>query len=199
VVVKADVEIGGTDQLFNFQVARTLQQAEGQTPEMCLMTPVIRGTDGRKMSKSFDNAVWLDEAPEQMFGQVMSISDDVMDEWLDLLTDLSPEGHPMDRKLALAHDIVRQLHGAEAADAARAHFDRTVRQRTVVEADIGETPVASLVSIVAAVRGESNNRARKLIQGGGVRVDGDKVTDWEHVPEVGQVVRVGKRKLVRVV
>jgi tyrosyl-tRNA synthetase len=200
VVVQADVEIGGTDQLFNFQVARQLQQAEGQEPEHCLMTPVIRGTDGRKMSKSFGNTVWLDEAPEQMFGQVMSISDDVMAEWVDLLTDLThlPE-HPMERKLVLAHDIVRQLHGAGAADLARAHFDRTVRERRVTEEDLDETPVADLVTLVVAVRGASRTQARKLIQGGGVRVDGAKVTDHEHQPSAGSVVRVGKRKVVRVV
>ena len=202
VEVRADVEIGGTDQLFNFQVARQLQEAEGQTPELCVMTPVIRGTDGRKMSKSFDNAIWLDEAPEQMFGKVMSVSDEVMDEWIGLLTDLDPTtlpAHPMERKVALARAIVTQLHGSDAADAADAHFTRTVRERVVLDTDCAEAPATDLLTLVVTVRGESRSRSRKLIQGGGVRVDGAKVLDHTMTPDVGSLIRVGKRKVVRVV
>ncbi|MHA2063634.1 MAG: tyrosine--tRNA ligase, partial [Candidatus Thorarchaeota archaeon] len=113
VMVNADVEIGGTDQLFNFQISRDLQAKQGQTPQVCLMTPIINGTDGRKMSKSLDNCIFLDDAPEEIFGKVMSISDEVMEEWIPLLadTDLSSIEHPMKKKKMLAANIVRQLHG----------------------------------------------------------------------------------------
>jgi tyrosyl-tRNA synthetase len=198
VVLKAEVEIGGTDQLFNFQVARHLQQTEGQKPQVALMVPIIRGTDGRKMSKSFGNTIWLDEAPEQQFGQVMSIPDDVMDEWLPVLTSLTglPE-HPMKRKKALAFDLVRQFHGPEAAAMAQAHFESTV-QRGEAPKDIEAVVQAPLVSLVAAVRGESRSKARKLIEGGGVRVDDVKALEPKFLPPVGSLVRVGKRKVVRV-
>jgi len=199
VMVKADVEIGGTDQLFNFQVARRLQEAEGQKAEHCLMTPVINGTDGRKMSKSFGNTIWLNETPEEMFGQVMSIPDTVCEEWAGLLTDLTdlPE-HPMERKKLLAWDIVRQLHGNEAADRGRAHFEQTV-QRGEVATDIPDIVEADLLDLVVEVRGESRSKARRLIEGGGVQVDGEKTLEIDFHPPVGSVVKVGKREFVRVV
>ena len=105
--LRADIEIGGSDQLFNFATTRELQVAEGQRPEVCLMTPVIAGTDGRKMSKSFGNCIFLDEAPEEMFGKMMSITDSVMEEWIPLLTNGISSTHPMERKKALAFDIIR--------------------------------------------------------------------------------------------
>ena len=196
VVIKAEVEIGGTDQLFNFQVARQLQGAEGQKSQMALMTPVIRGTDGRKMSKSFGNTIWLDEVPEQIFGQVMSISDEVMDEWIPLLTEGIDDPHPMKRKKALARDLVSQLHGPGAAAQAQAHFESVV-QRGEVQ-DVGEFPAEPLIIMVSKVRGESRTKARKLIQGGGVQLDGSKVFDLDVVPPVGALLRVGKRRFVRV-
>lgn len=198
VEVRAEVEIGGTDQLFNFQVARQLQEAEGQTPQSCVMTPVIRGTDGRKMSKSFNNAIWLDEAPEQMFGKVMSVSDEVAQEWAGLLTSITEfPAHPMKHKKLLAWDIVRQLHGEAAADAAKAHFEASV-QRREVPSDLPMVAPAPLVALVAEARGESRSKARKLIQGGGVRIDGEKCQDVEAIPASGSVVRVGKRLFIQV-
>ena len=200
VVVRAEVEIGGTDQLFNFQIARQLQEAEGQTPQRCLMTPVIRGTDGRKMSKSFDNAIWIDEEPSEMFGRIMSVSDDVAEEWLTMLTDITDSGlldHPMKRKKALAHDIVRQLHGASEADRAQAHFERTVQRKELPD----ELPIATqdtLFVMVSVARSESRSKARKLILGGGVRVDGEKVTDPLCMPHVGATIQIGKRLAVKV-
>lgn len=198
VVLDADVEIGGTDQLFNFQVARSLQESEGQKPESCIMTPIIRGTDGRKMSKSFGNTIWLDEKPEEMFGQVMSIPDDVTDEWVELLTDLIDlPGHPMVKKKKLAWDIVRQLHGEEAAVMAQEHFESRVQRKETPD----EMPIVDqdfLLKIVAMIRNESNNRARKLIRQGGVTVNGDKVTDPLFFPDSGVEIKIGKRKFVRV-
>jgi tyrosyl-tRNA synthetase len=199
VVVRAEVEIGGTDQLFNFQIARQLQEAEGQTPQQCLMTPVIRGTDGRKMSKSFNNAIWLDEKPAEMFGKIMSVSDNVAEEWLSLLTDLKDlPKHPMSRKKALAHNIVAQLHSEAEASSAQAHFEQTV-QRKELPTELPTANQDTLFVMVAEARSESRSKARKLILGGGVKVDGEKVIDPLCTPSKGSTIRIGKRVAVKVV
>jgi tyrosyl-tRNA synthetase len=196
VVVKSEVEIGGTDQLFNFQIARQLQESEGQEPQRCLMTPVIRGTDGRKMSKSFDNAIWLDENPADMFGNIMSVSDEVADEWIGLLTDLDVlSDHPMERKKSLAHDIVRQLHNQDAANEAQAFFESTV-QRKELPAELPVVEQNTLFLLVSEARSESRSNARKLILGGGVKIDGEKVIDPLCEPHVGAVVQIGRRVAV---
>jgi len=196
VVLDSDIEIGGTDQLFNFQVARSLQESEGQKPESCILTPIIRGTDGRKMSKSFNNTIWLDEKPEEMFGQVMSIPDSVTDEWVELLTSLTNlPGHPMVKKKLLAWDIVRQLHGEVAACQAQKLFEARVQRKEAPR----EMPVVDsdfLLKIVAVIRNESNNRARKLICQGGVSVNDEKILDPLFFPESGSQIKIGKRKFV---
>lgn len=199
VVLRSEVEIGGTDQLFNFQIARALQRAEGLPVQDVLMLPLIRGTDGRKMSKSFGNAVWIDEPPDEMFGQVMSVPDDVMEEWLPVLTDLAdlPE-HPMARKKTLAADIVRQLHGGEAAEAAEASFARTVQRKELPEVRT-ELASSDLVTLVAAARSTSRSRARQLLESGGVRIGEQIVRDPSRVAAPGEVVRIGRRLAVRVV
>lgn len=198
VVLRSEIEIGGSDQLFNFQVTRTLQEIEGQKPELCIMTPIISGTDGRKMSKTFNNTIWVDEQPEEMFGQVMSIPDSVTSEWIGLLTDLEqlPE-HPMEKKKLLAWDIVRQLHSQEAANSARAHFEKVVQQKELPD-EIQTVEADFLLKIVALIRNESNNRARKLIAGGGVTVDGEKILDPLFWPKSGNTIKIGKRSFAKV-
>lgn len=197
--VQSEVEVGSTDQLFNFQVARTLQQRHGQPPQVLLMTPLIRGTDGRKMSKSFDNAVWVDERPAEMFGQILSIPDEVMDEWWEVFTDDSVERpeHPRDRKHALAHELVRQLHGPSSAQAAKADFTTRFVERGVPE-EVPIVDATDLLALVVRVRGGSRSEARRLIAGGGVRVDDVPVRTPEAEPPSGAVVRVGRRHLVRI-
>ncbi len=198
VVLKAEVEIGGTDQLFNFQITRALQEMEGQKPEVCIMTPIIRGTDGRKMSKTFNNTIWLDEEPNQMFGQIMSIPDDVTDEWIVLLTDLTDlPGHPMVRKKLLAQNIVCQFHGNEIAEVAKEEFEKIVQNKELPD-EIPLIKADFLLKIVAVVRDESNNRARKLIQQGGVTVNNEKVLDPLFFPPTNAIIKIGKRMFVRV-
>ena len=198
VMVKAEVEVGGTDQLFNFQVARSLQEMEGQKAQVCVMAPIIRGTDGRKMSKTFDNVIWLDEVPDQMFGQVMSIPDDVAEEWMNLFCDkVVSESHPMKRKKHLAWEIVSQLHGSMAAEEAAKAFEQLVQRKEVPE-DMPSVKRDILFKIVASVKDESNSGARKLILGGGVSVDGTKVLDPMVEPKVGSVIKIGKRTFVRI-
>lgn len=195
VELRADIEIGGTDQLFNFATTRELQVAEGQKPEVCLMTPVIAGTDGRKMSKSFDNCIFLDEVPEEIFGKVLSISDTVMEEWIPLLTDGISVTHPMERKKALAFDIIRQVHGVKAAQSAQAHFEATVQRK-----EIGKVLFhtrGTLLDIVSSVQAVSRTEARRLIQNGAVTMEG--ATFWNPHEFLSEgLFRIGKRTVVRI-
>ncbi len=196
VTLKTELEVGGNDQMFNFQVTRDLQAAHDQRPEDCILTPIINGTDGRKMSKSFDNCVWLDDTPTDVFGKTMSIPDEQVEAWAALLTDLDIDAlrqmHPMAAKKALAHDLTRQLHGDEAANAAEAGFERNV-QRGRVPADIPDVSRETLLGIVVALRGCSKTAARKLLAAGAIKVDGVKVKAIDFVPEVGGVIQAGKR------
>lgn len=187
VVLSAEVEIGGHDQLFNFQVARRLQRAEGLPAQVCLMVPLLPGGDGRKMSKSLGNCIFLDEPPADVFGKTMAISDEAMAQWIPLLAtdpDALP-AHPMARKKALARDIVAQLHGAAAAAAAAAAFgDR-------------KPPVAvsagPLLDAVTLIRACSRAAARRLIRGGGVRVNGQKERSVDRAVQPGDEIWVGRR------
>lgn len=129
VALHTEIEVGGQDQLFNFQIARQLQELQGQPPQTCLMLPIINGTDGRKMSKSLGNCIFLDEPPRDIFGKVMSIPDTVMDEWFPLLTDREPLTHPMQSKKRLAYDIVQQLHDQPTADDCLLFFESTVQHK----------------------------------------------------------------------
>jgi tyrosyl-tRNA synthetase len=201
VMVKADVEIGGTDQLFNFQVSRELQAKQGQTPQVCMMTPIINGTDGRKMSKSLDNCIWLEEPPEQIFGKVMSISDDVMSEWIPLLTDIeSFPDHPMRRKEMLARDIVRQIHGEEAAEFAASHFKSLIQNKQAT--DIVSISSGSAIEVVVSLRGCSKSEARRLIKGGGLKAcnklssiaELKRVSDENFPVPAGWLIKIGKRQ-----
>lgn len=195
--LEAAVEIGGQDQLFNFQVARFLQEKHGQTPQVCLMSPILRGTDGQKMSKSLNNCVFLDDAPEEMFGKVMSISDEVMREWIPLLSDEPNEHeHPMWEKMQLAYDITKQLHGQESASRAWEHFGKIVQNKEV-PSDIPTISASTVVEAVTRIRQCSKGEARRLIAGGGIAVDGVKV-EKDGPVSVGQVVKAGKRDFGRV-
>jgi len=208
VVLKSDVEIGGTDQLFNFQVARQLQESEGLTPEVCVMLPIIRGTDGRKMSKSFGNVIFLDEKPKEMFGQVMSISDDVCDEWWEVFKkDGNAPKNPMHKKMDLAFDIVFNLHGTDAALNASDHFHRVIRKDECPdERDMETVDPEPLFKLVAKARGCSGSDARRLIKAGAVKligvgkltgvIDTGVMTGQLDVPNSGDVIQVGKRKFV---
>lgn len=198
VVLRAQVEIGGHDQLFNFQIARHLQRAEGLQPQACLMVPLLQGHDGQKMSKSAGNAVFVDDPPAELFGQILSVSDPIADHWRTLLTDLPPPGvPPLQAKKALAHQLVALLHGAEAADQARAHFERTVQGRRPPE-ELQQLPAADLITLIAAVRGSSRGAARRLLSQGAVAVDGVRVDDPALRPAVGAVLRIGRRCFVQI-
>jgi tyrosyl-tRNA synthetase len=213
------VEFGGTDQKFNNLVGRELQPTFGQPPQDVLLVPLLPGTDGRKMSKSFGNTIDLTEPPDQMYGKAMSISDEMLDTYLTLVSEI-PDAeldeirsaltrgtvNPRDIKMRLAYDIVRQFHGAEAARSAEAEFVRIFQQRelpTEIPAYqlAGAEPVSIIELLVSAGLAESSSEARRLVMQGGVRLDDEKVGDIHApiAPRDGAILRVGKRRFVKLV
>jgi tyrosyl-tRNA synthetase len=219
VALHADVELGGNDQLFNLLMGRHYQRELGQRQQVCMTIPLLEGLDGvEKMSKSKGNYVGLTEAPEQQFGKLMRISDDMIPRYARLaafrsvadvggLTQGLNDGrlHPMTEKKQLAEDIVTRYHGHEAAKAAREYFERTVQRRelpgdNVPQMQLGTGRRVSDV-IVAAGFAESKRAAERLISGNGVRVDGILVTDPKAIWTAAQpaILSVGSRRFVRVV
>ncbi len=222
VAIKADVELGGTDQKFNNLMGRELQREIGQPPQVVLLTPLLPGLDGvEKMSKSLGNYIGITEPPAEMFGKAMSIPDHLMGMYFEYATDVPmPEVeailrgldggsvHPRDAKRRLARAIVEVWHGADAAAAAEAEFARVFVGRelpaeipeAVVASDDapgGRMPLAKLLVVTGLA--ESNRDARRLISQGGVTVDSDRHHDIDAVVAVrtGLVVRVGRRRMVR--
>jgi tyrosyl-tRNA synthetase len=222
VALKADVELGGTDQLFNLLVGRDLMGKLGLPPQIVMTLPLLEGLDGvEKMSKSLGNYVAVEDPPEEMFGKLMSVSDALMWRYWTLLTDLDPgelaalekavasgARHPMDVKFSLARTITTDFHGAEASAAAEVHF-RTVHQRRetpdeVAEARLpaGAEPLQLVKVLVTAGLSPSNSDARRLLQQGGVKLDGEAVSDpfATVTPTAGRsyLVQVGKRRFARI-
>jgi tyrosyl-tRNA synthetase len=223
VMIKADVEIGGTDQLFNFLVGRDIMRAYGLAPQIVMTWPLLVGTDGtEKMSKSLGNYVGITEPPGEMFGKLMSIPDAAMPDYYRLLlhytqaqlADLaagleSSQLHPREAKASLAAAIVERYHDAEAAAEARAEFDKVFAQRElpsempeIVLGPEDRTPegVGIIRLLLTAGFAASNGEARRLVRGGGVKVDGEVISDeMGHVHlQGGEVVQVGKRRFGRV-
>jgi tyrosyl-tRNA synthetase len=222
VELKADVEIGGTDQKFNLLMGRTLQKEYGQVPQIAITMPILEGLDGvNKMSKSLGNYIGIDEPPREMYGKTMSLPDELMARYFELVTALSLEElrtietglkngslHPRDIKMKLAREIVAQYHGREQAQAAEEEFKRMFQQKDLpdeipefrpVEDMKGEVWLPKLM--VAAGSAGSTSEARRLIQQGGVKVDGIKVDDPNITvcPSNGMIVQVGKRKFFQIV
>jgi tyrosyl-tRNA synthetase len=208
VAVKADVEVGGTDQTFNLLFARDVQEALGEPAQSIVTMPILPGTDGvRRMSKSLGNYVGVTDPPEEMFGKLMSIPDDAMDEYRRLLLgDESGSGDdPGAAKRELARRLVERFHGADAAAAAEARFDRVHVQHLPPE-DIEDMTLASdgevhMPALLGDAFGLSRSEARRLIEGGGVRI-GERVLepgelDLPAADLDGEVLRVGKRRFKR--
>lgn len=196
--LKAEIEIGGQDQLFNFQITRQLQELNNQKPQICILTDIINGTDGRKMSKSFNNCIFLDDSPQDIFGKCMSISDETMLEWIPLLTDIKAgTENRMQLKKDMALDITQQLHGEEKALSALNNFESVI-QKKEVPSELTEINSKSLVEAVSVLKGISKTSARNIIKGGGVKVDGVKIQDEINLSE-GSVLKVGNRSFAKIV
>ncbi len=215
VMLQTDVQIGGTEQLFNLLIGRKIQEAYGQRPQICITYPILVGTDGKlRMSKSMGNYIGINEPPEVMYGKVMSIPDEAMPNYFDLVTRWTPEEiarikagladgsiHPRDAKMRLAWEIVDIFHGSQAADAAQEHF-RTVFQKRELPPDMPVWKLREPVNIVdlihAAGLTRSKSDARRLIQQRGVTLNGETVTSVERMVEPAEgVLQVGKRHFLR--
>ena len=213
VAIRADVELGGTDQKFNMLLGRELQRAHGQPPQVVMTFPLLEGLDGvRKMSKSLGNYVGVTEPPQEMFGKLMSLSDALMIRYYEMLTGAdareiaaikSGATHPMEAKKRLAGMIVAEYHGAAEARAARDHFE-TRFQRREVPADVPVFRLADELWICELMKQlkfvPSTSEARRLVGQGAVRVDGEPVTDvnFRFVPGRHALLEVGKRRIARI-
>lgn len=196
-----DIQIGGTDQTFNMQAGRTLQkQLRGKESFVVVTKFPLTGTDGRKMSKSWGNAIWLDDEPNEMFGKVMSINDQLIDEYFLLATNLSEskfptDDHPMERKKKLAWQIVSELHSPKAADEAQKNFERTFQKRQTPN-DLATVKVNSnKITDVLVETGlaASKSEARRLIEQQGVKVNEKTVSGQDFEVVSGDVVHVGRK------
>ena len=214
VAMKADVELGGTDQKFNLLVGRELQKDYGQEPQCVLTMPLLEGLDGRdKMSKSLGNYVGIAEPPQEMFGKLMSISDELMWRYIELLSFEPPASvarwkneHPRDVKVAFAKEIVARFHSPAAARAAEAEFEQRFRHgvlpqdmpEVTLQSPAGGLPIAQLLKLARLAA--SASEAVRAIEQGGVRIDGERVTDrnLRLAPGRTLTVQVGKRKFARV-
>ena len=207
VMLDADVELGGTDQLFNLMLGREVQQAYGKRPQVAMTLPILPGTDGvRRMSKSTGNYIGVTEAPEEQFGKVMSVPDAQMPEFYELLfpSEPGPTGHPNDEKRRLGRLVADRFHGAGAGEAAEAHFDRLFKDRKAPD-EVREVSVpAGAVHMPALLVDElgvgSRSEARRMLQQGGVSADGDVVSDIDVDAAAldGRVVRAGKKRFARI-
>lgn len=216
VALKADLELGGTDQKFNLLVGRELQKEYGQEPQCILTMPLLEGTDGvDKMSKSKGNYIGISESPDSMFGKLMSISDTLMWKYFELLSfrpmdDIAAlqkqvqEGmNPRDAKVALAKEIVARFHSPKAADDALASFQARFRDGAIPddmpEVQLGAAPMGILKVLREAALVASGSEAQRNVEQGGVRVNGDRIEDKAlQLPAGVYVVQVGKRKFARV-
>ena len=204
VAVAADLELGGTDQLYNLLAGREVMQAYGLEPQIVLTTPLLLSWDGEKMSSSVGNNIPLTAAPEEQFGRTMRIPDSQLDEWYRLVLEREvPAGEPMDAKLALARAVVGRSHGEEAATQAAAHFTRVVREGQappeVPEIALPEGDPVHLPALLASAFGLSTSEARRLIGQGGLKVDGVAVTELD-VPRaelVDTTLQAGKRRFAK--
>jgi len=216
VAMKADVELGGTDQKFNLLVGRQLQEAFGQKPQVVLTMPILEGLDGvQKMSKSLNNYIGINDAPDDMFGKLMSISDDLMWRYFELLsfrpvseieqfkTDIEQGKNPRDIKFLLAEEIIERFHDRSAADQARENFIARF-QKGIIPDEMpafsfsAETPIANLLKGAELVK--STSEAMRMIKQGAVKVDGEKAVDSKQtfVKGTTYVVQVGKRRFAKI-
>ncbi|KHC90510.1 tyrosyl-tRNA ligase [Thermotoga sp. Mc24] len=217
VAIQADVELGGTDQLFNLLVGRKIQEEYGQEPQIVMTMPIIEGTDGKlKMSKSYGNYIAFNDPPEEMYGKLMSIPDELIIKYMHLLTNIPEEVieeyekkmkektiNPRDVKMVLAYEITRFFHGEENAKKAQEQFVKVFQKKEipdempVVEISQDKNIVDLLVEIGAA---SSKSEAKRLVSQGGVYIDGERIEDIKFTvePDGERVLKVGKRKFYRI-
>jgi len=223
VVIKADVEFGGSDQKFNCLVGRELQQSLGQSPQQVFLVPLLIGTDGnQKMSKSLNNQIGVAEPPREIYGKVMSIPDPLIVDYFELVTDVTDEEiaefkeqlknhsvNPMDLKKRLAHETIRQFHGKQAADEAQEHFTRVFQQRETPKEITEYTFAASYIgdglfqldiapTLVKEGLVKSIGELKRLLAQEAIEIDGNKISSSIVNAHQGSVIKIGKRRFVRI-
>lgn len=222
VAIKADIEMGGTDQKFNILMGRTLQKEYDQEPQIALLMPIIEGTDGvKKMSKSLGNYIGISEAPNDMYGKTMSIPDELIIRYFELVTDEHPDSieamksdieqdkvNPRDLKMKLAKEVVKLYHGEEKALESEQYF-KSVFQKKNIPDDIAEMEVSieeseeGLFFIPKIVTGlklsPSTSEARRLLKQGGIKLNGEKVENDKIALQTGDIIQVGKRKFAKII
>jgi len=215
--IEADVELGGTDQLFNLLVGRRLQEEFGQTPQVVLTMPLIEGTDGNlKMSKSYDNYIAFNDSPEDIFGKVMSIPDHLIVKYMKYLTDLpkdkikdiedqikNEEVNPRDIKMILAEEIVAMLYNKKEAEKAKQNFVSIFQKKEMPEdlPEIGVAPEENILEVVSKTKVfDSNSEIKRAIKQGAIRINDEKVNDFKQRVECedGSILRVGKKSYFKI-
>jgi tyrosyl-tRNA synthetase len=207
VKLEADIELGGTDQIFNLLVGRDIQKDFGQSSQIVITMPLLEGIDGvQKMSKSYDNYIGINDPPSSIFGKIMSISDDLMLKYFELLTDqdlaVVKKMHPKEAKLKLAEEIVSQYHSKDLAKGARREFERVFSKGELPE-DLLEYKIDGVINIVNILLKsglvKSGNEARRLIKQGAVLLDNSKIKDEDFIPKKGGIIKAGSRRFLRIV
>jgi tyrosyl-tRNA synthetase len=213
-MIESDVELGGTDQTFNNLVGRDIQKGYGQQPQIVITMPILVGLDGKeKMSKSKGNYIGVTDEPNDMFGKVMSISDEMMENYFTLLTDVPAEKiaelvnpdktHPKEAKVLLGKMIVSQFYDEKTAESAAAEFDKVFAQgqlpEEIPEFILPSEPLSVKQLLLTCKLVETGGEAKRMIKQSAASIDGEKLTDpnAEVVPKEGSVVRVGRRKFAR--
>ena len=224
VALEADIELGGTDQKFNLLMGRHLQKEYGQEPQVALMMPILEGLDGvQKMSKSLGNYIGITESPKEMYGKTMSIADELMTRYFELVTPVEMEEiraiekglkagqiHPRDLKMRLAREIVTIYYGAEAAEKAEEEFKNIFQKKELPDIipefqldnemlEGGQVPLPKL--LVLTKTASSTSEARRLIQQGAVKINNEKISDPNImlIPEEGMIIKAGKRKFAKII
>jgi tyrosyl-tRNA synthetase len=217
VMVNSDLEIGGTDQKFNMLAGRTIQKAFRQKPQDIMTLTLLEGTDGRKMSKSYGNVIGIDDKPNDMYGKIMSARDDLIPKYFELCTLLplieikkirtalkNKKINPRNAKARLAFEIVSMYHGKKAAEEAEKEFNRVFKEKElpaeIPALTIKEKSLALSDLLVKTKLASSKSEAKRLIEQGGVKIDGETQKDWKKQIEIkkGMVIQAGKRKFVSI-
>jgi len=207
VAIRADVEIGGQDQIFNLLIGRDIQKMYQISPQICITLPLLIGTDGvKKMSKSYGNYIAFNDSPSDMFGKIMSVSDELMYLYYELLTDENVDEikkmHPMEAKKKLAFIIVSRFHSIKDADEAKREFERIFSKNEMpqsIEEVKLNLPLKLSRILVECGFAKSNNEAKRFIEGGGVRIDGKKIEEDVIIEKPGFIIQYGKRNFKKVI
>ena len=197
VKLKTQIEIGGNDQLFNFSITRDIQRHLNQEPEVCFLTDIINGTDDRKMSKSFNNCIFINDVPQDVFGKTMSISDERMFEWLPVFK-VKKENSNFETKKKLAFHITKIIWNENLAIEALNHFEKVIQNKELPD-EMFESSTKEILALISEMTNCSKSASRRLIQQNAVQVNGKQVVDEKLILVIGDIIRTGKRNFAKII